>query len=200
MTLTAADLDALAVSKASLRKSALARRAAVGPEARAEFAAYLATEGLAIARRLAPRAVSLFRPIRDEPDVLPLLDALAQAGFVTALPVTGPRGAALVFRAWRPGDHEIVGPMRIPEPAPHLPVVEPDLLFVPLTVFDRRGNRIGYGAGYYDLTLQRLRGLHAVISVGIAYAAQEAPTVSAGPHDQKLDFVLTEHGLIDCRG
>ena len=185
--------------KRQLRQDALARRAAIPAEERAAFADFLATEGLAIARRLAPRAVSLFRPIRGEPDVLPLLAALAQAGFITVLPVTGARGAPLVFRAWRPGDPERVGPMSIREPAPHLPTVEPDLLFLPLTAFDRRGNRIGYGAGYYDITLQGLRGMHRVTAIGVAFAAQEAPGLPAEPHDQRLDCVLTEHGLIDCR-
>ena len=65
--------------------------------------------------------------------------------------------------------------------------------------FDRKGNRIGYGAGYYDMTISRLRGLKAIVVVGIAYAAQEVPEVPVTPRDARLDLVLTERDVIDCR-
>jgi len=71
---------------------------------------------------------------------------------------------------------------------------------VPLAAFDRRGNRIGYGAGYYDMTIKRLRSRKPVIAVGIAYAAQEVPEVPTTPRDERLDLVLTEHEVIDFRG
>ena len=186
-------------SKQALRAAALALRKAAPDAARRAFAQMLAESGVTLAARLGARAASLYWPIRDEPDVLPLLGALASAGVTTALPVTGARGSPLVFRIWRPGDPQFEGLMRIPEPAPHLPVVEPDLLFLPLTVFDRRGNRIGYGAGYYDLTLRGLRAMKSITAVGVAYAAQEVAEAPAEPHDEKLDFILTEDGLIDCK-
>ena len=186
-------------SKRELRAAALALRKDVPVETRAAFAQSLAHEGAALAARLGARAVSLYWPIRDEPDVLPLLGALASAGVTTALPVTGVRGQPLVFRAWRPGDAQVEGPMRIPEPSLHQSVVEPDLLFLPLTVFDRHGNRIGYGAGYYDLTLQGLRAMKSITAVGVAYAAQEVARAPAEPHDQRLDFILTENGLMACK-
>ena len=188
-----------AQTKQQMRATALALRQAMPAQTRATLAQSLLQHGLAAAERCAATAVSLYWPIRGEPDVLPLLAVLARAGFTTALPVTGARGQPLVFRVWRPGDPQVAGPMAIPEPAPHLPAVEPDLLFMPLTVFDRRGNRIGYGAGYYDLSLQRLRAMQRVTAIGIAFAALEAAAVPCEPHDQKLDFVLTENGLMDCR-
>ena len=71
---------------------------------------------------------------------------------------------------------------------------------MPLAAFDRRGHRIGYGAGYYDMTINRLRALKPVIAVGIAYAAQEIAEVPATARDARLDLVLTEREAIDCRG
>ena len=88
----------------------------------------------------------------------------------------------------------------IREPTDQAPEVEPDILIVPLAAFDRRGNRIGHGAGYYDMTINRLRELKPVVAVGIAFAAQEAPEVPATERDARLDLVLTEREAIDCRG
>ena len=126
-------------------------------------------EGLRLARLWRPRVVSAFHPLRDEPDTLELLQALAAEDFATALPVVVGRGSALTFRLWRPGDPTRTGSMSIAEPLETAPAVDPDLLFVPLACFDRRGHRIGYGAGYYDRSLARLRAMKAVHAVGVAY-------------------------------
>jgi 5-formyltetrahydrofolate cyclo-ligase len=181
-------------TKARLRQQALARRAALDPAFRQAFCERLTAQGLAIAA--GHEAVSAFHPIRDEPDTLALLDALAARGLVTALPVTGGRAAPLTFRRWRPGEPTVPGQMRIPEPAPEAPLVEPDLLFVPLAAFDRRGHRIGYGAGHYDRTLKLLRSKRRTIAVGIAYAVCEVEAVPAEPHDEALDYVLTDSELV----
>lgn len=186
-------------TKADLRKLALARRAMVPHHVAAAFAARLQHQGLALATALPDPVVSAYWPIREEADTRPLLAALAAHGFATALPVTGARGTALVFRTWKPGDLQNPGQMGIPEPLPGSCSVEPDMLFVPLAAFDRRGQRIGYGAGHYDRTLAQLRAKKPVLAIGIAYATQEIAQVPVQAHDQNLDFVLTERELIDCR-
>ena len=71
---------------------------------------------------------------------------------------------------------------------------------MPLAAFDRAGHRIGYGAGYYDMTINALRARKAVTAIGIAFAAQEIPRVPATEHDERLDLVLTETETIDFRG
>ena len=68
-----------------------------------------------------------------------------------------------------------------------------------MVFFARDGHRIGYGAGYYDMTLTGLRGRKPVVAVGIAYAAQEVDTVPITPRDARLDLVLTENETIDFR-
>ena len=191
--------DALAEPKIRLRKQALARRRALDAATRDAFSARLTARGLALARGWRPTVVSAFYPIQNEPDTLALLAALAAEGFATALPVTVSRSQPLTFRHWRPGEPTIPGEMNIPEPPPEAEAVDPDLLFVPLAVFDRRGHRIGYGAGHYDRTLARLRTLKPIHAVGIAYSVCEAAAVPDEPHDQPLDFILTERELIDTR-
>ncbi len=184
--------------KTVLRNEALARRGAVDPSIRSSFPARLAEQGVALARRVEADVVSAFLPIRDEPDTLPLLVALSANGFRTALPVTVARGAPLMFRQWRSGDLTRPGPMGLREPLADAEAVDPDLLFVPLACFDRRGHRIGFGAGHYDRSLAALRAAGRATAVGVAFGASETAKIPDEPHDQRLDFVLTERELIDC--
>jgi 5-formyltetrahydrofolate cyclo-ligase len=179
-------------SKAALRRDALARRASVDPSARAAFSLRLAEEGLSLARLWRPRIVSAFHPLRDEPDTLDLLTALAGAGFATALPAVVARGAPLAFRLWRPGQPTRAGAMSIREPLEDAPAVDPDLLFTPLACFDRHGRRIGYGAGFYDRSLAGLRAMKPVRAVGVAYGVCEVAAVPYDAHDENLDAVVTD--------
>jgi 5-formyltetrahydrofolate cyclo-ligase len=188
--LTHADL------KAVLRRDALARRGRIDPEARAAFGLRLVEEGLRLVGLWRPEIVSAFHPLRDEPDTLILLDALAKEGFTTALPLVAGRGSSLIFRSWRPGEPTRAGSMSIREPLEDAPVVDPDLLFVPLACFDRRGHRLGYGAGYYDRTLARLRATKPIHAVGVAYGVCEVPAVPYEAHDQTLDAVVTEQETV----
>ena len=92
-----------------------------------------------------------------------------------------------------------VGVWGIKEPRADAAEVAPDILIVPLLAFDRRGHRIGYGAGYYDMTIHALRAIKPVLAVGIAFAAQEIDAVPVTPRDARLDLVLTEREVIDVR-
>jgi 5-formyltetrahydrofolate cyclo-ligase len=186
-------------AKADLRREALARRDALPPDLRAAAAETIAARPFPAA--IAPgHVVSGFFPLRSEINPLPLMKKLAAAGAGLALPVVSGRGMPLAMRAFAFGDALGTGVWGIREPLPEAPVVEPDILIVPLAAFDRTGHRIGYGAGYYDMTINRLRGLKPIVAVGIAFAVQEIAHVPATPRDARLDLVLTEHDVIDCRG
>ncbi len=143
--------------------------------------------------------ISAFYPLREEPDTLELLEALAAAGFPTALPTVVDRGAPLTFRLWRPGEPTRPGPMAISEPLETAAAVEPDLLFVPLACFDRRGRRIGYGAGYYDRSLARLRATRTIYAIGVAFGVCEVAVAPYEAHDQNLDAIVTERETIFVR-
>jgi 5-formyltetrahydrofolate cyclo-ligase len=139
----------------------------------------------------ADAVVSGFWPMGGEIDIRAALIALHAKGHTIVLPVTPKRGLPLTFRVWRPGDamvEERFGTMR-----PIGAERSPDFLLVPLLAFDRRGGRLGYGAGYYDQTLSRLPGHFAL---GCAFAAQEVPEVPTGPRDVPLDAVATEREII----
>lgn len=194
--------DALPLLKAEMRNAALARRAAIAPAAAQAAAQAIVARGLALARRASQPAVALYLPMRGEFDCLPLLDALTHAGFATALPAIGGRGRPLAFRLWRSGEPLGQGPFGVREPLPDSPPAHPAVIFAPLAAFDRAGHRIGYGGGFYDVTLEALRAQqgHGLIVAGLAFAVQECPKIPAEPHDQQLDFVLTENETINCAG
>jgi 5-formyltetrahydrofolate cyclo-ligase len=190
---------AVSEQKAKLRHEVLAKRDALPPDERARAGEAIAARGFP----LAPRPgliVSGFMPIRSEINPLPLMRRYADAGAQLVLPAIDGRRKPLRLRAWKIGDKLVTGQWNIREPAADAPELVPDLMLVPLAVFDRRGHRIGYGAGYYDMTIAKARAQKPVLAVGIAFAAQEAPQVPNLAHDEPLDLVLTEKETIDCRG
>ncbi|MFD2814344.1 5-formyltetrahydrofolate cyclo-ligase [Paracoccus aerius] len=105
----------------------------------------------------------------------------------------------LVFRQWQ-GEPLVPGPFGTFHPAESQPVLTPQVLIVPLVGFDRQGNRIGYGGGYYDRTLQLLRRSGPVAAIGLAFAVQQLPAIPAEPFDQPLDLIVTDRGcMVPCR-
>lgn len=181
--------------KSNLRAATLAKRDAMPAAERQAAAETLAARGLPVA--LAPGlVVSGFMPMKTEINPLPLMRKLADAGAKLALPCIDGRGKPLIMRAYQFGDQFKAGQWGIREPMPDAPAVQPDILLVPLACFDRAGQRIGYGAGYYDRTIANLRAIKAITTIGIAFAVQEIPQVPATAHDERLDFVLTEKETI----
>jgi 5-formyltetrahydrofolate cyclo-ligase len=190
--------DATTGQKALIRRDALARRDALPAPERQAAAEVIAARKFPVA--VPPGAIlSGFFPMRSEISPMPLLKRLAAAGAKLALPAVAGRGKPLIMRAWAFGDPLDTGVWGIREPKPESPELLPDILIVPLAAFDRSGHRIGYGAGYYDMTITRLRGLKSITAIGIAFATQEIPAVPATERDARLDLVLTEREVIDCR-
>ncbi|WP_036280305.1 5-formyltetrahydrofolate cyclo-ligase [Methylocystis sp. ATCC 49242] len=191
--------------KTDLRRHSLARRDLVSPQEAHEAAAAVAKRGLALVREIASQAgstapvVSVYWPIRSELNTRPLIEALAGDGYQVVLPVMHKVRHPLVFRDFAPGDDLVKGPFGLSEPADDKIARDPDIIFSPLAAFDRRGFRLGYGGGIYDATLAELRPKKKVVAVGVAYSCQEADHVPTEPHDQRLDYLMTERELITPR-
>src|SRR5882757_262374 len=184
--------------KAVLRREALARRDALSAEVRAAAAQAITARPFPVAVP-AGAIVSGFMPLKSEINPLPLMRKLGDDGVKLALPVVAGKGKPLIMRAFAIGDTLASGVWGIREPKSDAPEVFPDILIVPLLAFDRSGQRIGYGAGYYDMTITALQARKAIIACGVAFAAQEISGVPTTPRDVRLDLVLTEREVIDCR-
>ncbi len=133
-----------------------------------------------------------FWPIQSEIDPRPLMQALEAMGHKLALPCTPRPGNPLTFRAWQYGEDLKKGPHNTREPYSHKDEMFPDLVLVPLLAFTETGDRLGYGGGFYDRTLARLREKKSVFACGVAYAAQKADHLPIGPYDAPLSGMLTE--------
>jgi 5-formyltetrahydrofolate cyclo-ligase len=136
--------------------------------------------------------LSGYWPIGSEIDVMTTLLTHANRGGAIALPVVVEAGAPLIFRVWRVGDEMDKGPFGIEEPKSTAAVVLPDILLTPMLAFDRAGYRLGYGGGFYDRTLRSLRAQKPILTIGVAYGAQEVPETPRGSMDERLDWIATD--------
>ena len=177
--------EGIAAEKARLRAAAQEARAAGGDQA-----ALTRHLGRALAGSRG-KVLAGYWPMRGEPDPLP---AMRAHDGPLCLPVVPGRGVPLVFRLWR-GEALVPGPFGTSHPPDSAPEVTPQALIVPLLAFDSVLNRLGYGGGYYDRTLEKLRASGPVAAIGIAWAVQELPALPVEPTDQLLDAIVTDRDI-----
>lgn len=136
--------------------------------------------------------VSGYRAIGTEIDPASLMETFHCEQVRLALPRVVRHGEPLAFHHWTPGDDLVKGTFGVEEPAATSDTANPSLVLMPLLAVDRKGNRLGYGAGYYDRTLSRLRESGAVTAVGLCYDAQIVKSVPVGAYDVSVDWIVTE--------
>ena len=182
---------AVAEQKRALRKEAMARRDALEAEFRARAAQTVAERGLPFPVYRG-EVFSAYAPMRSEFDPRPLIAKIAAAGGRIVLPaiVEG----RIVFREHDPGAALTAGVFGTSEPPARARELDPDVLLVPLLAFDAQGGRIGYGKGYYDQAIARLKKSRRIGTVGLAFEAQRVEEVPVTERDQRLDLILTEAG------
>lgn len=173
------------------------KRRGLDMDTRRAAAQKLAGHLLKLLRPHLPAILAAYQPIHTEIDCRPAMAALARAGAQLALPVCDAATETLSFHAWQDGDLLIPGAFGINEPGPDAPLVHPGIVLVPCLAFDRRGNRLGQGKGYYDKALSDLSRGGKPLSVGLAYSSQEVDAVPTEPHDQPLAYIVTEGGVLE---
>lgn len=142
--------------------------------------------------------VAGYWPIQSEINPFPLLQAFEDRQYRLALPalVPGEDGYRMVFRRFRIGDDLVHGPFDIRQPVDSAGEADPDLVLLPLLAFDARGVRLGYGGGYYDRALHALRARRPVAAWGVAFSGQQLAEIPFEAHDERLDAIVTEVGLL----
>ncbi len=172
------------------RARLLAERRLISPSQRHAYAAAIVRNLADHLGPIAGKVVSFYWPIRAEPNLLPLLHALDEAGSLCALPVVVEKGAPLLFRRWRDGEPLVPGIWNIPVPVEG-DAVMPDIVIAPVIGFDGACYRLGYGGGFFDRTLAKLAGRQVF---GVGYAGARIPTIHPLPHDIPMSAVITEQG------
>ncbi|WP_417275144.1 5-formyltetrahydrofolate cyclo-ligase [Celeribacter halophilus] len=190
------------MSGAVLSKTALRAQAKV---AREEAHAQSLAQGGAAARQavqlllgfLQPhvgQVIAGYMPLGSELDPRPAMTELSMHGPV-AVPVVEAKAQPLRFDLWTPEAEMKPGAFGAAIPKISEPVV-PEVVIVPMLAFNRAGHRLGYGGGFYDRTLAKLRADGSVFAVGLAYAGQEAHELPVEPTDAPLDAIVTEREVL----
>ncbi len=181
----------LCTSKADLRLMFLEQRIQLLPESRKNSAA-AAFDLFFMNIPIPPKAiVSGYWPICAELDDMPILRELLRRNHTCALPHVVEDGKPLIFRAWDLSTPMTTGKFNIKEPASDS-VVIPDIILVPMAVFDSKGHRIGYGKGFYDMTLEQAKKDRSVLVVGLSYESQSYNKLPTEKGDIKMDIIVTD--------
>lgn len=141
--------------------------------------------------------VSSYLPIGSEIAPMILAQKLISKGSTLSLPRLEKENGKIVFVRWNFGDPLEQTTFCINQPLENSNYVSPELILVPLLAFDRGGSRLGYGKGHYDRAIKALRSLKQVKVCGVAFAGQEVAAIPTEPHDEKLDWVITEKEAIE---
>ncbi len=175
----------------------MAKRNAVLPDSAAHAAQALCDQFIS-AYDFAPDTVlAAYMPMGSEIDCLPLVEFLRARGMRIVLPRVSSQqnDTAMTFHLWR-GEELIVSELGFAAPAADTQILTPQIVLLPLVGFDRAGNRLGYGKGYYDRALSRLL---TTKKIGLAYALQEVKKCPREEHDKRLDAIVTEQDVINCK-
>ncbi len=199
------DLNSLVMHKSLLRAEMKTRRSAMAQASplAGDILAEIAGDALEDAQNWPDKdaIIAGYWPIQSEINPFPLLQIFEERGYAVALPclVGEGDGFTMIFRRFSLGDELVDGPFGIQQPDETADEILPDVVLVPLLAFDAQGWRLGYGGGYYDRTLARLHAHKAIRTYGVAFSGQQLAEIPFEVHDQPLDGIFTDKGVIETR-
>ena len=186
----------IALQKKRIRQEMLAKRRAIPAASHSP-----ASQALAVHFEDHPilshkKSFAGYHAIRGELDVLPIFERMQRWEKTTALPCVVGKDAPLLFRKWSPGEPLTRDALGIQTPLQDATEIKPELVLVPVVAFDSFGNRLGYGGGFYDQTIARMRQTEKPpLIIGVAFGRQEVEILPTEAHDATLDGILTETGV-----
>tara|TARA_B100000287_G_scaffold412642_1_gene443315 strand:- start:626 stop:1165 length:540 start_codon:yes stop_codon:yes gene_type:complete len=131
-----------------------------------------------------------YYPYNYEVNVLKILKKFESKNYLISLPKIK-ENYRMDFFNWSTKDPLEINEYGIPEPISKN-IIYPDILLIPLVAFDKFFNRVGYGGGFYDRYIQRLKKRKKIITIGLAYSFQKVKKIPINNNDIKLDFIITE--------
>lgn len=141
------------------------------------------------------KTIAIYYPANGETSPLPLMELVKKKGISFCLPVVKAKYSPLEFYKWAHGE-DLVNNQFYPgllEPKLQNNPLTPDLIVVPLVAFDEKLHRLGYGAGFYDRTIEAIRESKSLRTVGYAFEIQKHPELlPVDGHDIQLDFIVTD--------
>ncbi len=136
-------------------------------------------------------SIAIYYPIKSEISPLKLLKICKSLSMEICFPVICKNVNELIFSKFEDEKKLIKNKYGIYEPI-KINQIFPDIIFVPMLGFDRNLNRLGYGKGYYDRTIAKLRKSKKIFVIGLAYDNQMIQNMLTEDHDEKMDIILTD--------
>ena len=140
-------------------------------------------------KKVLGKIIGGYYPYNYEIDILQILEKFEKKKFIITLPKIK-KNSQMNFFQWSTNDPLAINKFGIPEPISKI-LKYPDVLLVPLVAFDKNFNRIGYGGGFYDRYINKIRKRKKVLTIGFAYSFQKVKNIPTGNFDIKLDFIIT---------
>ena len=140
-------------------------------------------------KKVSGKIIGGYYPYNNEIDILQILKKFEKKKFIITLPKIK-KNSQMNFFQWSINDPLAINKFGIPEPISKT-IKYPDVLLVPLVAFDQNFNRIGYGGGFYDRYIKKIRKRKKVLTIGFAYSFQKVKKVPTTRYDIRLDFILT---------
>ena len=189
-------MSKVSLSKEKLRKYFLEKRNKISLQHANIVSDKISQYSEDISKFYKPSIIAGFYPFRNEINLIPLMKRFISLGNKICLPITPSKYQTLTFREWTPEVELVKGKYGILEPNENSKVLEPDLLLVPLLAYDHFGNRLGYGGGFYDRTLNQLiSNKRKTNSIGVAFKFQKCKKLPIGEFDIPLNSILNEDGI-----
>ena len=140
---------------------------------------------------LKKKVIGAYYPINHEIDCLEILKQLEKSGYRISLPVTRKKNK-MDFFEWSFKEPLLTDKIGIPIPNLKKKVY-PDAILVPLVAFNKYNYRLGYGGGYYDRYIHKMKKIKKILTIGMAFSFQEVKKLPVNDYDKKLDFIFTEN-------
>ena len=140
--------------------------------------------------------LSIYYPASFEVNVLKLFQLKDIKKIELSLPaISG--NSSMHFYKWQNREVLLINKFGMLEPYKSTNHIIPEVILVPLLAYDNKKNRLGYGGGFYDRYLKRyLKNNNKILSIGIAFSFQNYPKLPISNHDVKLNYILTEKGIL----
>ena len=141
-------------------------------------------------KRVDHKVIGGYYPYNYEIDVIKILEKFEKLKYKISLPKIK-KNSKMDFFSWSIKDPLSINKYGIPEPTSNK-IMYPSILLVPLLAFDNNFNRIGYGGGFYDRYIKKIKKDKKIITIGLAYSFQRVKKIPTNKYDIKLDFIITD--------
>ena len=141
-------------------------------------------------KKIKNKIIGGYYPYNYEMNVIPVLEKFEKSNYLISLPKIG-KNSEMNFFQWSFKEPLNINKYGIPEPISNN-IKYTDILLVPLVAYDKNFNRIGYGGGFYDRYINRIKKSKKIITIGLAYSFQRVKKIPFDKYDIKLDFIITE--------